>query len=55
MFVVILMAIALVSFMTGLAQKLSFSSISKQKLCWDAEEMVLEGKADKERHILTGT
>ena len=40
MFVVILTAIALVSFITGFGQELSFNSIPRQKLCWGVEEVV---------------
>lgn len=47
MFMVMLTAIALVSFIAGFGQELSFTSIPKQKLCWGVEEVVLEGVRDK--------
>lgn len=47
MFVVMLTAIALVSFIAGFGEELSFNSIPKQKLCWSVEEVVLEGVRDK--------
>lgn len=51
MFVVIFMTIALVFFTTGFGQGLFSNSIPKQKLCWDAKEMVLEGEGNKGRCI----
>lgn len=51
-FVVILMAIALASFITGFGRELSYS-FPKQKLPWNIEEVVFEGEGDKGRYILT--
>jgi hypothetical protein len=50
MFVVIFMSIALVSYIMESDQKLYSDSVPKQRLSWDAKEMVLEGEGSKESH-----